>query len=151
MIYDKIVESPLEPLSTNVIWLRPTEKGFGFYRYKNGRWEVLRLMKDEGTSSPDDDEPYDLDGVGAKKLSELEDVSLNTLTDGQVLKYNGSSWENEDDEGGTPGPGTIGTEQIIDDSVEMEDLNSSVRDKIQKTYHQDDESLHMDYDIATQT
>ena len=51
---------------------------------------------------------------------------------------------------GQLGPDTVGTEQIIDDSVEMEDLNSSVRDKIQKTYHQNDESLHMDYDIATQ-
>ena len=49
---------------------------------------------------------------------------------------------------GQLGPDTVGTEQIIDNSVEMQDLNDSVRDKIQKTYYQEDESLHMDYDIA---
>jgi hypothetical protein len=32
----------------------------------------------------------------------------------------------------------------------MDDLNDSVKDKIQKTYHEDDEALHMDYDIADQ-
>lgn len=32
--------------------------------------------------------------------------------------------------GGTPGPGTVGTEQLIDDSVEMEDLNHKVKDKM---------------------
>jgi hypothetical protein len=53
--------------------------------------------------------------------------------------------------GGQLGPDTVGTEQIIDNSVEMQDLNDSVKDKIQKTYYQEDESLHMDYDIATQT
>jgi len=49
---------------------------------------------------------------------------------------------------GQLGPATVGTEQLIDDSVMEEDLNSTVREKIQKTYHQSDESLHMDYDIA---
>jgi hypothetical protein len=91
-----------------------------------------------------------LDGVGAKRLADLEDVELDTLTDGQILKYDGSIWENQDDDTATPGPDTVGTEQIIDDSVMEDDLNSTVRDKIQKTYHQDDEALHMDYDIAAQ-
>lgn len=50
--------------------------------------------------------------------------------------------------GGQLGPDTVGTENIIDNSVLMEDLNSSVRDKIQKTYYQNDESLHMDYEEA---
>ena len=49
---------------------------------------------------------------------------------------------------GQLGPDTVGTEQIINNSVLEEDLNSTVRDKIQKTYYQEDESLHMDYDIA---
>ena len=138
----------MEPLSTNVLWLRPTINGFAFYRYKNGRWEVLRVMNDEGTASPDDDQPYDLDAIGASKLAELEDVALSTPTEGQVLKYNNGIWENEDDDTGTPGPDTVGTEQIIDNSVIMDDLNDSVKGKIQKTYHEDDEALHMDYDIA---
>ena len=45
-------------------------------------------------------------------------------------------------------PDTVGTEQIISNSVIMDDLNDSVKDKIQKTYHQNAEALHMDYDIA---
>jgi len=112
MIYDKIVESVYEPQSTNVLWLRPTEKGFAFYRYKNGRWEVLRVMNDEGTSSPYDDQPYDLSGQGS-----------------------------------TPGPNTVGTEQLIDGAVELEDLHDDVKGKIQKTYDVSDESLLMDFDI----
>ena len=48
--------------------------------------------------------------------------------------------------GGQPGPNTVGTEQIIDNSVMMEDLNVSVKEKFQKTYYQNDESLHMEYD-----
>ena len=41
---------------------------------------------------------------------------------------------------------SIGSEQIRDNSILMEDLNDSVKDKIQKTYVQDDETLHMDFD-----
>ena len=52
-----------------------------------------------------------------------------------------------DGQGSTPGPNTVGTEQIIDNSVEMEDLNDSVKSKIQKTYDISDESLLMDFDI----
>ena len=50
---------------------------------------------------------------------------------------------------GQLGPDTVGSEQIIDNSIMENDLNDSVRGKIQKTYHQDDESLHMNYDIAS--
>ena len=46
-----------------------------------------------------------------------------------------------------PGPNTVGTEQIIDNSVIMDDLNDSVKNKIQKTYDISDESLAMDYDV----
>ena len=147
MIYDKIVESVTEPQSTNVIWLRPTEDGFAFYRYKNGKWDALRIMNTKDSTTPEDDQPYDLNGVSATKLADLQDVSLNTVTDGQVLKYNGSTWENGDDNTGTPGPDSVGTEQIIDNSVEMEDLNDSVKSKIQKTYDISDESLSMDFNI----
>ena len=50
--------------------------------------------------------------------------------------------------GGTPGPNTVGTDQIIDGAVEMEDLNDSVKEKIQKVYDEDDETLHMDFEEA---
>ena len=37
--------------------------------------------------------------------------------------------------GGQPGPNTVGTEQLIDDSVELEDLNTEVKEKM--THHYD--------------
>jgi hypothetical protein len=50
---------------------------------------------------------------------------------------------------GQLGPNTVGSEQIMDNSVEMEDLNDSVREKIQKTYDISDESLSMDFDTQS--
>lgn len=32
--------------------------------------------------------------------------------------------------GEVPGPNTVGTEQIVDDSIEMEDLSHNVKDKM---------------------
>lgn len=64
VIYDKIVEDKYEPQSTNVLWLKPVEDGFSFYRYKNGKWDALKLMNDKGTPSTDDDEPYTPGGGG---------------------------------------------------------------------------------------
>jgi hypothetical protein len=112
----------------------------------NGSWQPLRVMKTQGSRTPDDDQPYDLDAIGASKLADLEDVSLDGIEVGQILKYNGAIWENEDDDSGTPGPGTIGTEQIIDNSVEMQDLHDDVRNKIQKFYDRDDETFYMDFE-----
>lgn len=150
MTFDKIVLQPTQPSRIDVAWARPVKGGFALYLYYDGRWQPQVVINDEGTWSPDDDQPYDLNGIGATKLSELGDVSLSTLTEGQILKFNGSTWENEDDDTTTPGPDTVGTAQIIDNSVIMDDLNDSVKGKIQKTYHEDDEALHMDYDIADQ-
>jgi hypothetical protein len=147
MTYDKIIFSPVQPNRKDVAWARPVKGGFTLYLYFNGRWQPQRVANDERTISPDDDQPYDLNGVGAKRLSDLEDVNVQSLTEGQILKFNGTIWENEDDDSGTPGPDTVGTEQIIDNSVEMEDLNDSVKNKIQKTYDISDESLSMDYDV----
>ena len=36
----------------------------------------------------------------------------------------------DDHEGGQPGPDSVGTREIKNDSVEMEDLNQKVKDKI---------------------
>ena len=81
MIYDKIVESPYEPMSTNVLWLRPTDMGFSFYRYKNGKWEALKLMNDQGTSNPDDDEPYVPGGeVGPDTVGSAEIIDGSVRT-----------------------------------------------------------------------
>ena len=43
---------------------------------------------------------------------------------------------------------TVNSAAIIDGAVEMQDLNDSVKAKIQKTYDEDDETLHMDFDEA---
>lgn len=140
-----IIYSQTEPPSTEVMWIRPVEGGVAFYLF-DGFWKILRPVNDKGSINPEDDQPYDLDGVGAKKLSDLEDVALNSLAQGQILKYNGSTWENGNDEG-TPGPDTVGTEQLIDGAVEMQDLHDDVKGKIQKTYDISEESLSMDFDI----
>ena len=43
--------------------------------------------------------------------------------------------------GGQPGPNTVCTEQIIDDSVELEDLNTEVKDKMTHHYDQQGEGI----------
>lgn len=147
MIFKNIEYSPYQPSRTDVAWAKPVKGGFALYLYFNGKWQPQVVMNDEGTDTPEDDEPYDLKGIGAKKLSDLEDVSLESLAEGQILKYRGSTWENEDDDTATPGPDSVGTEQIIDGAVEMEDLHDDVKGKIQKTYDISDEALSMDFDI----
>lgn len=146
IVLDKTVISPTEPPWTSVLWVKPVDGGVGFYVFMDGKWSPLRVMNVKGSVSPEDDEPYDLDGVGAKRLVDLEDVDISEVEEGQILKYKDSIWGNEDDDSSTPGPDTVGTEQIINNSVEMEDLNDKVKDKIQKTYNEEDESLSMEFD-----
>ena len=148
IVLEKTVISSTEPPWTSVLWIKPVEGGVGLYVFINGKWQLLRVMNGKGSSSPDDDEPYDLDGVGAKKLADLEDVGITSIEEGQILKYSNGTWKNEDDDSGVPGPDTVGTEQIIDNSVKLEDLNDSVKNKIQKTYDISDESLSMDFDVT---
>ena len=49
--------------------------------------------------------------------------------------------EYEFDGGGQPGPNTVGTEQIIDGAVEMEDLHDDVVGKMTNTYNKGNETL----------
>lgn len=133
IVLEKTVISSTEPPWTSVLWIKPVEGGVGLYVFINGKWQLLRVMNGKGSSSPDDDEPYDLDGVGAKKLADLEDVGLTDVEEGQILKYRNGTWENEDDDSGILGPDTVGSDQIIDNSVEIRDLHDNVKDKIQKT------------------
>ena len=81
VIYDKIVEDKYEPQSTNVLWLRPVENGFSFYRYKNGKWDALKLMNDKGTPSTDDDEPI-VPGEGGELGPDT--VGTEEIKDGSV-------------------------------------------------------------------
>jgi hypothetical protein len=49
---------------------------------------------------------------------------------------------------GVPIPAdTVDTAAIQDGAVEMQDLNDSVKSKIQKTYDISDEALSMDFDV----
>lgn len=148
IVLEKTVISSTEPPWTSVLWVKPVEGGVGLYVFMNGKWQLLRVMNGKGSSSPDDDEPYDLEGVGAKKLADLEDVGLADVEEGQILKYRNGTWENEEDDSGVPGPDTVGSDQIIDNSVEIRDLHDNVKDKIQKTYDISDESLAMDFDVV---
>jgi len=144
----KTVMSDVRPQTTDVLWIKLVEEGVGLYVFMNGKWQLLRVMNGKDSDAPEDDEPYDLDGVGAKKLADLEDVDTEGIEDGQILKYRNGTWENEDDDSGVPGPDTVGSDQIIDNSVEIRDLHDNVKDKIQKTYDISDESLAMDFDVV---
>lgn len=80
---------------------------------------------------------------------------INGIWQPQVVMNSEGSLNPDDDQpydldhiGGNPGPDTVGTEQIIDGAVEMQDLHDDVKNKIQKDYYQDDEALHMDYNIV---
>jgi hypothetical protein len=48
--------------------------------------------------------------------------------------------------GGELGPSTVGSDEIVDGSIQMNDLDDNLRDKIQKVYDKEDEALHMNYD-----
>lgn len=75
---------------------------------------------------------------------------------GQLI-YPISVLDHKEQEGGGGGGGltpgvpipadTVDTAAIQDGAVEMQDLNDSVKAKIQKTYDISDESLIMDFDI----
>ena len=62
--------------------------------------------------------------------------TINKIT----LQYDGTTYE-FDGGGGQPGPNTVGTEQIIDGAVEMEDLHDDVVEKMTNTYHKNEEKL----------
>ena len=47
---------------------------------------------------------------------------------------------------GTPAPNSVNSASIEDGSVQMEDLNDDVKNKLQKSYDQGDEALYMDFD-----
>lgn len=76
-------------------------------------------------------------------MANLEDVKpINQL----IIEIDGNEYVFTGGSSGPLPPDSVGTEQIIDGAVVMDDLNNSVKDKIQKTYDEDDETLHMDFD-----
>lgn len=81
MIYDKIVESKTEPLAKNVLWLKPVDGGFAFYRHYNGRWVPLKLMDDKGTVNPEDDTPADISNIPAIVTETVEQILPEAIGD----------------------------------------------------------------------
>jgi hypothetical protein len=47
--------------------------------------------------------------------------------------------------GGELGPSTVGSDEIVDGSIQIEDLSDAVKNKIQNTYDTSGEALHMDF------
>lgn len=66
-----------------------------------------------------------------------ETKSINKLT----FKFEGDDYELYSSGGSLPGPNTVGTEQIIDDSVELEDLNTEVKQKFTHSYDAENEGI----------
>lgn len=46
--------------------------------------------------------------------------------------------------GGELGPNTVGSQEIINNSIKLEDLNTEVTDKIDHTYVDENEALYID-------
>jgi len=77
-----------------------------------------------------------------------------------IIDMDGKEYEFDGGGGGQPGPhsvghdelkgDSVGTDNIIDGAVQMEDLHDDVKGKIQKTYDESDETLHMDFDVQNQ-
>lgn len=66
-----------------------------------------------------------------------------------IIDMGGNEYVFEGGGGGSqPAPNSVGTEELKDGAVEMQDLHDDVKGKLQKTYDKDDETLHMDFDEA---
>lgn len=59
-----------------------------------------------------------------------------------IISIGGTDYELDGGGGGSqPGPNTVGTEQIVDGAVEMEDLHDDVVGKMTNTYNKGNETL----------
>ena len=56
---------------------------------------------------------YNIDEVGAKNIPELEDVGLNNLADGEVLKYNSTTEQRENGEAGGGATEIVETNNLV--------------------------------------
>ena len=60
-----------------------------------------------------------------------------------IFDINGQEYEFAGGGGGQPGPDTVGTEEIIDGSVQEEDLSDDVKDKMTQTYSSENRTLYI--------
>ena len=60
-----------------------------------------------------------------------------------IFDINGQEYEFAGGGGGQPGPDTVGTDEIIDGSVQEEDLSDDVKDKMTQTYSSENRTLYI--------
>ena len=60
-----------------------------------------------------------------------------------IFDINGQEYEFAGGGGGQPGPDTVGTDEIIDGSVQEEDLSDEVKDKMTQTYSSGNRTLYI--------
>lgn len=60
-----------------------------------------------------------------------------------ILDINGQEYEFAGGGGGQPGPDSVGTDEIIDGSVQEEDLSDEVKDKMTQTYSSENRTLYI--------
>lgn len=60
-----------------------------------------------------------------------------------IFDINGQEYEFAGGGGGQPGPDTVGTDEIIDGSVQEEDLSDEVKDKMTQTYSSENRTLYI--------
>lgn len=58
-----------------------------------------------------------------------------------IIDIDGNEYEFDGGGGGQPGPNTVGTEELKDGAVEMEDLHDDVVGKMTNTYNKGNETL----------
>ena len=67
-----------------------------------------------------------------------------------IIETGGVEYELDGGGGSGPlGPDTVGTDQIIDGAVQLEDLNQEVIDKLTNSYDPDGERLHLGGNVGT--
>ena len=60
-----------------------------------------------------------------------------------IFDINGEEYEFAGGGGGQPDPDTVGTDEIIDGSVQEEDLSDDVKDKMTQTYSSENRTLYI--------
>ena len=68
-----------------------------------------------------------------KQEEKFEKITIDLRPFGWGIRDVNVIWP-EDHEGGQPGPDSVGTDEIIDGSVQEQDLNDSVKDRMTVTH-----------------
>lgn len=77
-----------------------------------------------------------------KQEDKFEKITIDLRPFGWGIRDVDVIWP-EDHEGGDPGPNTVGTDEIINGSVQEEDLSDEVKDKMTQTYSSENRTLYI--------